>query len=372
MKRFTIYIIAIILIVFGFRSTSISSQYPWESIFITGGSAPAEFNFQKALTLHIDLGKKFTTKEIGRLKGKIKIVAKNREECRLFSYGSGTGATITITDVKTGEKTSWHADFAIFFKFLVPSQSNTYTLYWKDYPPLVIGNPFGAPFKRIERKKGDKRELESSVKSPGSVRLICEAQELLNCLGYSPGAVDGLVGPRTHEAITAFQKDKGLPLNPLLDRSILQALRVNYDKVRPRLLMDKVSFFPQRPANGQVLQASNDEEIAPLEIVTPSKGNDFLVKLEDSGTKKTVKTFYVRGGSRVKTTVPLGSFLLKYAAGGQWFGKNCLFGRKTIYSMADKPFEFSHTGNKVSGYTVELILQAGGNLPTSKISPDAW
>ena len=373
MKRFTIYIIAIILIVVGFRSTSISSQYPWNSIFIEQGTAPAGFTVPgKVLQLSVDLGRKFSMKEIKTLGSKVKLIDNNGQEYRSSGYGSDTNYNSWRLDKKTGKKISWHADFAIFFKFLVPSQSSTYTLYWKDYPPLVIGNPFATPFIRIERKSGDKLELESNAKSPADLRLVCETQELLVYLGYSPGLVDGLVGAKTQKAITAFQKDKGLPLNPLPDRSILQTLRVNYEGARPRLLKDKVSFFPQRPANGQVFRASNDKEIAPLEIVTTSNGHDFLVKLVDSRTKETIKTFYVRGGDRVKTRVPLGSLLLRYAAGEQWFGKNCLFGRKTVYSKADKIFEFSQSGNQVSGYTVELILQVGGNLPTSKISPDEW
>lgn len=373
MKRFTIYIIAIILIVFGFISTSISSQYPWKSIFITGGMASAGFTVPgKLLQINIDLGSKLSMKEIKSLGSKIKLIDKNGQKYRSSSYGSDTNFNSWNLDKKTGKKISWHADFSIFFKFVVPSKSSAYTLCWNGYSPLVIGNPFETPFMRIERKSGNKLDLESNVKSPADKRLICEVQELLVYLGYSPGSVDGLVGQKTQKAITEFQEDKSLPLNPLPDKSTLQSLRVNYDRVRPGMLKDKVSLFPQRPANGQVLRASNGEEIAPLEIVTPRKGLDFLVKLVDSGTKETSKTFYVRGGSRVKTRVPLGSFMLKYAAGEHWFGKNCLFGRKSIYSKVDKLLEFSRSENKVSGYTIELILQVGGNLSTSKISPDEW
>jgi hypothetical protein len=153
MKRFTIYFIAIILIVVGFRSTSISSQYPWKSIFIEQGTAPAGFTIPgKLLELSVDLDRKLSMEEIKSLGSKVKLIDKNGKEYRSSSYGSGTNCNSWRIDKKTGKKISWHADFAIFFKFAVPSQSSTYTLYWKDYPPLVIGNPFATPFIRIEKK----------------------------------------------------------------------------------------------------------------------------------------------------------------------------------------------------------------------------
>ena len=127
-----------------------------------------------------------------------------------------------------------------------------------------------------------------------------------------------------------------------------------------------------RPTNGQIFHSSDKEEVAPLEIITPSKGYDFFVKLSDINDETTIKTFYVREGSRVKTKVPLGSYYIKYATGKEWRSKNCLFGINTLYSKADKVFEFKKSGNRISGYSVELILQIEGNLSTSKISPDEW
>lgn len=154
MKRFTIYIIAIILIVVGFRSTSISSQYPWKSIFIDKGMAPVGITVRgKLLQLSVDLGRKLSMKEIKSLGSKVKLIDKNGKKYRSSSLGSGTNYKSMRLDKKTGEKISWHADFAIFFKFVVPSQSSTYTLYWNDYPPLAIGNPLATPFIRIEKSK---------------------------------------------------------------------------------------------------------------------------------------------------------------------------------------------------------------------------
>ncbi len=68
--------------------------------------------------------------------------------------------------------------------------------------------------------------------------------------------------------------------------------------------------------------------------------------------------------------VPLGSYELKYATGKTWYGLDYLFGPNTSYYKADDVFRFSKTGDGVSGWTVELFQQVGGNLETKKISED--
>jgi hypothetical protein len=52
-----------------------------------------------------------------------------------------------------------------------------------------------------------------------------ELQELLTARGYKPGPVDGKPGPKTREALKAFQKDAGLPATGVLDAETSQRLR---------------------------------------------------------------------------------------------------------------------------------------------------
>jgi peptidoglycan hydrolase-like protein with peptidoglycan-binding domain len=44
------------------------------------------------------------------------------------------------------------------------------------------------------------------------VRLIRKVQETLTEIGYDPGPVDGLLGPKTRAAISEFQRIAGLPV----------------------------------------------------------------------------------------------------------------------------------------------------------------
>ena len=56
--------------------------------------------------------------------------------------------------------------------------------------------------------------------------LIASVQRALASLGYDPGPPDGVAGPRTREALSAFQRDRGLIANGTLDGATLAALRL--------------------------------------------------------------------------------------------------------------------------------------------------
>jgi hypothetical protein len=53
---------------------------------------------------------------------------------------------------------------------------------------------------------------------------IMQTQQKLSVLGYGLGAADGLLGPRTRQALQAFQRDHELPVTGILDPQTLEAL----------------------------------------------------------------------------------------------------------------------------------------------------
>ena len=112
---------------------------------------------------------------------------------------------------------------------------------------------------------------------------------------------------------------------------------------------------------------------APLEIVT-SPGANYFVKLVDRHTGRDALAAYVVGGRPLTLDVPLGSYHLRYAAGETWRGEPHYFGpgNLTRFSEASTRLDFEVQGHYVSGYTVELVLQAGGNMPTRNIDRGAF
>lgn len=111
-----------------------------------------------------------------------------------------------------------------------------------------------------------------------------------------------------------------------------------------------------------------DERIAPLSIVTPSGSYNYYVKLVDAATNAPVLTAYIQAGNTLEMEVPLGTFRVRYATGEIWYGPELKFGEQTAYAEADATLEFKVTDDKVSGYTIELIRQEGGNLETNTLS----
>ncbi len=50
---------------------------------------------------------------------------------------------------------------------------------------------------------------------------VKRVQESLVALGYDPGPIDGLVGPRTVSALRKFESDNGLPVRGQLSSELM-------------------------------------------------------------------------------------------------------------------------------------------------------
>jgi hypothetical protein len=124
------------------------------------------------------------------------------------------------------------------------------------------------------------------------------------------------------------------------------------------------------PKNGYLKRYGSEEPIAPLKILVPSGDTHYYTKIVYANTNRPVAAIFIRAGQQVRLEVPLGSFEIKYAMGTTWYGMEYLFGLETSVAKADKIFDFHIKGDKVSGYTIELIKQEGGNLHTRDISLD--
>jgi DNA invertase Pin-like site-specific DNA recombinase len=71
--------------------------------------------------------------------------------------------------------------------------------------------------------------FRSGYTRPGGSERVREVQRRLVKLGYRPGPVDGLFGPRTRAATQWFQFKHGLPTNGRVNRSTLGVLKARSD-----------------------------------------------------------------------------------------------------------------------------------------------
>ena len=125
------------------------------------------------------------------------------------------------------------------------------------------------------------------------------------------------------------------------------------------------------PRSGAEQHYTNNKKIAPFKIKT-SYGSNYLVKLVSTYSQDTIMTIFVKGGDTVTTKVPLGTYVVKYATGTEWYGYKHLFGKETGYSKADTSFIFENTGYQISGYTITLYRVSNGNLSTTAIDPSQF
>jgi hypothetical protein len=127
------------------------------------------------------------------------------------------------------------------------------------------------------------------------------------------------------------------------------------------------------PANGRTWKSDRRESVAPLEVRVRGSAH-YLVKLERDGF--TSATMFVRAGSSAEMLMPIGDYILKYAAGdgGLWCGHEARlpFGQTTTFHRAESTFTFRDDGDQFTGYTVELYLRPDGNLRSTQIAPSQW
>jgi hypothetical protein len=64
-------------------------------------------------------------------------------------------------------------------------------------------------------------------------RFIREAQRALGELGYRPGPIDGVVGPRTREALARYQRAQKIPETGYLDAETMVRLDIHLRVSRP-------------------------------------------------------------------------------------------------------------------------------------------
>jgi N-acetylmuramoyl-L-alanine amidase len=65
-------------------------------------------------------------------------------------------------------------------------------------------------------------------KPPMTGQLVKDVQRALKALGFHPGPIDGLYGPKTMSAVTGFQLEKGLAPDGEVGMTTAKALKINW------------------------------------------------------------------------------------------------------------------------------------------------
>ncbi len=114
--------------------------------------------------------------------------------------------------------------------FLVLARAGN-SLYFKafDSPeaPVASADPLpqsGTCATYNFERASDRSARDVSPGQSGQPTNIRQAQDALNALGYDAGPADGVMGRRTKQALSAFQRDRGLPVTGTADQRTLSEL----------------------------------------------------------------------------------------------------------------------------------------------------
>lgn len=73
----------------------------------------------------------------------------------------------------------------------------------------------------------ERQQLGSRLLYEGTVGYdVLQLQMILQSLGYDPGPIDGIFGPRTKNAIMRFQRDNGLKVDGIVGPETMRVINM--------------------------------------------------------------------------------------------------------------------------------------------------
>jgi hypothetical protein len=124
--------------------------------------------------------------------------------------GGGTYAFGSRPGWNPGSEYSWHGHYYRWYNngwFIVDPYYADYPYYYDNGPGYTV---YGSP---------------DTDNGPASVQV--EVQQELARMGYYQGPIDGVIGPGTQAAISAYQRDNGLRVTGTINGRLLDALDLN-------------------------------------------------------------------------------------------------------------------------------------------------
>ena len=122
------------------------------------------------------------------------------------------------------------------------------------------------------------------AKPEGSIRVRA-LQRQLRRLGFRPGPIDGLYGPRTADAVARFQRDQGAPSDGVTWGHTRRAITSTGRAAEMRSVRDDDATRSQTGASRASSAAEREEDVSPtaLEVRAPSEGASGLDEASELG-----------------------------------------------------------------------------------------
>ena len=148
---------------------------------------------------------------------------------RSFATGGNTGV------VRTGTARNRSTVYVGGSRYGYPYRSYDYG-YGYGYPyysygPSVsfgFGYPYSYGYYPYDYSYGYYGYNQSGYGTYGNGSIVIQVQSRLARAGYYHGAIDGVMGQRTHYAIVAYERDHGLRVDGAISRQLLRNMGLRY------------------------------------------------------------------------------------------------------------------------------------------------
>ncbi len=94
----------------------------------------------------------------------------------------------------------------------------------KAQPPAQVSQPSAAEPTATPAAEPAKASAPAAPEPVVVTMSVADMQKRLTALGYRPGPADGVIGPRTINALKRFQRDRKLPPTGMLDPETIAQL----------------------------------------------------------------------------------------------------------------------------------------------------
>lgn len=128
------------------------------------------------------------------------------------------------------------------------------------------------------------------------------------------------------------------------------------------------------PENGEIVADTLGSGEYPYELDNSNSEVNTLVKMVSVSDESKYMTFYVRAGESAEVYIPAGEYIIKYADGETWYGKQSMFGQSMECSKRPEPLVFemgyeSDGSSYYGGWTTTHNVE-NGNSTATKIDPE--
>jgi hypothetical protein len=129
-----------------------------------------------------------------------------------------------------------------------------------------------------------------------------------------------------------------------------------------------ISPPPVAVSEGVVRVSKARDRVIPLQIRVAT-GEHYFIRLVNVADDRDVIDLFIRGGSTLKASMPLGTYRVRFASGQTWYGDKRLFGTQTSYWTAEQRVTFRREKNEPKMVTIELAGRQGGRMKIAPLDP---